>query len=53
MVSRETEKKNLEKYEKKAFYQNCVYMVPLSGDQVQGLGQYTRINTAHFLKIKY
>lgn len=49
MVSRETEKKKIEKYEKKAFYQNCVYMVPLSGDQVQGLGQYTRINTAHFI----
>lgn len=32
----------------------CVHApVPLSGDQVQGLGQYTRINTAHFLKIKY
>lgn len=41
----------LEKYEKKAFYQNCVYMVPLSGYQVHGLGHYTRINTAHFLKL--
>lgn len=41
----------LEKYEKKAFYQHCVYMVPLSGDQVQGLGHYTRINTAHSLKL--
>lgn len=48
MASRETEI-FFEKYEKKAFYQNCVYMVPLSGDQVQGLGQYTRINTAHFI----
>lgn len=43
----------LEKYEKKPFYQNCVYMVPLSGDQVQGMGHYTRIITAHFLNIKY